>query len=257
MSTAFHAVFLSGGPTVSGTLRNIQIVRTGEKPQTVDLYDYLIRGDKTKDPRLQDGDVVFIKPAGKRVAVAGRVLRPAVYELSGKETLGDVVDLAGGLRFDSYFKRVHIERIIPFDQRKDYAKNVLDIDVEFKSVDELRKSSCPLQDGDIISVARILDLPENRVTILGNVKKPGVFEWKSGMKVKDLIFLADSLRRNTFSERGTLFRLLPNLRQEIYPFNPRLALGNDPANNLVLQNEDSLVIYQESEFFPERTVRVS
>ena len=257
MSTAFHAVYLAGGPTVKGTLRSIRIIRANEKPLEVDLYDYLIRGDRTKDPRLQDGDVVFIGPAGKRVAVAGRVVRPAIYELDANETLGDAVALAGGLLFDSYFKRVHIERIIPFDQRSSYSKNILDVDIEFKKVEDLQKSTYRLQDGDIVSIQKISEQPENRVTIEGNVNKPGIFEWKDGMKVGDLILLADSLKLNTFSERGTLFRLLPNMRHEVLGFNPRLAVIDDPLNNLVLQNEDSVVIYEENKFFPEQNVRIS
>jgi polysaccharide export outer membrane protein len=257
MSTAFHAVFLAGGPTINGTLRNIQVIRPGEKTPDIDLYDYLIRGDRTKDVRLQDGDVVLVKPAGKRVAVVGRVSRPAIYEIREKETLGDVVSLAGGLLFDSYFDRVHIERIIPFDQRTQHAKNILDLDVEFKSVEDLRKSNYLLSDGDIVTVRKISDLPENKVTILGNVQKPGTFELKKEMRVSDLILLADSLKRNTFSERGTLFRLLPNLKREVYSFNPRLAISNDALNNLVLQNEDSLVVYEESQFFPQQFVTIS
>ena len=256
MSTSFHAVYLAGGPTINGTLRNIQVIRPSEKIPDIDLYDYLVRGDRTKDVRLQDGDVVLVKPAGKRVAVVGRIARPAIYEIRDKETLGDAASLAGGLLFDSYFERVHIERIIPFDQRSKYARNVLDLDVEFTSVEDLRKSNTPLEDGDIVTFRKISDLPENKVTILGNVQKPGTFELKKDMRVKDLILLADSLKRNTFSERGTLFRLLSNLRREVYSFNPRLALANDQVNNLVLKNEDSLVVYEESQFFPQQIVTI-
>jgi len=257
LSTAFQALYLAGGPTVNGTLRDIKVVRTGEKLPTIDFYDYLIRGDKTRDQRLQDGDIVFVRPAGKRVALAGRVVRPGIYEIQDKETLGDLITLAGGLPFDAFFDRIHIERIIPFDQRKDNTKNILDIDLEFKNVEALRTSLYPLVDGDVVTVPTISDLPQNRVTIEGNVMKPGIYEWKPGMRVQDLISLADSLQRNTFSERGTLFRLLPTLRREVYPFNPRLALTGDESNNLVLQNEDSLVIYEESQFFPRDSVWIT
>lgn len=257
LSTAFQALFLAGGPTVNGTLRDVKVMRTGETLPTIDFYDYLIKGDKTKDPRLQDGDIVFVRPSGKRAAIAGRVVRPAIYEIRDKETLGDLINLAGGLPFDAFFNRIHIERIIPFDQRKDNTKNILDLDLEFASVNQLRTSSYGLVDGDIVIVPTIADLPQNRVTIEGNVMKPGVYEWKPGMRVRDLIFLADSLQRNTFSERGTLLRLLPNLRREVYPFNPRLAIANDVAANLELYNEDTVTIYKESQFFPQQTVSIS
>jgi len=257
MSTAFHAIYLAGGPTVNGSLRDIQIRRTGESPIQIDLYDYLIFGDKSKDVRLQDGDVVFVKPVKKRVAVVGRILRPAIYEIKDKESLGDLINLAGGLMFDSYFDHVHVERIIPFDQRRQYKKNILDIDLEFRSVRELRISPSVLEDGDIMRIQKISDLPENRVSIHGNVRQPGVYQWKEGMRMKDLILLADSLQRNTFSERGTLFRMLPNLRREIFSFNPRLALVGVEPDNMPLQNEDSVLVYKESQFFPTQNVQIS
>jgi polysaccharide export outer membrane protein len=257
MSTAFHAIYLAGGPSDNGTLRNVQVIRNGQRVPDIDLYEYLIRGDRTKDIRLQDGDVVFVKPVGKRVAVTGRIARAAIYEIRNKETLGNAISMAGGLLFDSYFNRIHIQRIIPFDERKNFARDEQDIDLEFSSVEDLRKSDFVLQDGDIVSVPKISEIPENRVTITGNVKHPGLFEWKPGMRVKDLILQADSLRRSTFSERGTLFRMLPNLRREVYPFNPRLALENDQTNNVGLQNEDSVVVYEETLFFPLRKVRIA
>ena len=257
MSTAFHAVYLAGGPTVNGTLRDVQLMRAGEKIPPIDFYDYLIRGDRTKDPRLQDGDVVFVKPAGKRAAVTGRILRPAIYEIREKESLGDLITLAGGLLVDSYIDRIHIERIIPFDKRKNNPRNILDIDVEFHSKDELLKSSQSLEDGDIISIQRISEFPSNRLSIGGNVRKPGVYEWKPGFHIRDLVLLADSLHRDTFFERGTLFRVLPNLRKEIHQFNLRLAMKEEESDNLLLQNEDSLFVYKESDFHPMQTVKVS
>lgn len=257
MSTAFHAIYLAGGPTVTGTLRDIQLMRTREPMPPIDFYDYLVRGDRSKDPRLQDGDVVFVKPAGKRAAMTGRIVRPAIYEVREKETLADLVNMAGGLLVDSYIDRIHVERIIPFDQRKNSAKNIQDIDLEFSSLQDFRTSKQDLEDGDIVSVQKISDLPQNRVIITGNVKKPGVYQWKQGLRIRDLIFLADSLQRNTFSERGTLLRLLPNLRREIYPFNPRLAINNQQSDNLALQNEDEVIVYKESQFFPQQIVRVS
>ncbi|HWP81646.1 MAG TPA: SLBB domain-containing protein [Bacteroidota bacterium] len=257
MSTAFHALYLAGGPAVTGTLREIRIVRPGFNLPPTDLYDYLLRGNRTNDIRLQDGDVVFVKPAGKRAAIQGRVVRPAIYELKENETLADLLALAGGLRFDAYVNRVHVERIVPFDQRSLIGKTIQDIDLRFEKLRDLLSSKFALEDGDVITVREITELPENRVVITGNVKKPGPYQLKPGMRVKDLIMAADSLERNTFSERGTLFRLLPNLRREILAFNPRLALEGDEAHDLQLANEDSLVIYKESQFFPQRVVSIA
>lgn len=255
-STAFSALYLAGGPTVNGTMRNVQITRRGANLPPIDLYDYIIRGDNSKDQRLQDGDIVFVKPAGKRVAILGAVVRPAIYEVKEKETLGDLIAIAGGVRFDAYVDRVHIERVVPFDDRARYEKNVLEIDLNFNSLAALQKSSARIEDGDVVTIFKIASLVQNRVSISGNVNKPGQFELRTGMRVRDLLLAADSLQRSTFSERGTLFRLLPNLRREVRSFNPRLALENNLEHNFPLQNEDSLVVYREDQFFAQKTVTI-
>ena len=256
LSTALHALYLSGGPTINGSLRTIDIIRNGKNINEMDFYDYALRADRSKDIHLQDGDIVFIKPVGLRVGIVGNVLRPALYELNAHETLGDLIALSGGLRFDAYTDRIHIERLIPFDERKEYANNYLDFDLRFNNRKEVETSKFTLADGDVITILRVDSLPANRVTILGSVKKPGVFQLKEGMRVKDLILDADSLERNAFSERGTILRLLPNFRKEIFSFNPRLALSGDQENNLELKNEDTVWIYKETQFFPHHNVSV-
>jgi len=256
LSTAIYALYLSEGPTINGSLRNIQIVRGGNVAGILDFYDYALRADNSKDIRLQDGDIVFVKPVGTRAGVAGFVLRPGMYEVKENENLGTLLEFAGGLRFDAYFQRIHVERLIPFDERKNYSKNFLDFDLHFSTYKEAVESKFKIRNGDIISVFKVGLIPENRVTVTGNVKKPGVFQLKPGMCVKDILLEADSLARNSFSERGTIFRLLPNLRREVISFNPRLAFAGETLNNVELKNEDSLVIYKESQFFPEHTVSV-
>jgi polysaccharide biosynthesis/export protein len=256
MSTSFLALYAAGGPTINGSLRSIEIMRNNKSLSTIDFYDYILRGDKSKDVSLQDGDIVFVKPALKKVGVAGFVLRPAIYELKETETLGDMIKIAGGLRFDAYIDRVHIERLVPFDERKNYLNNYLDYDLRFSVYKELETSNFAIKSGDIVNVFQVGSVPENRVIIAGNVKKPGVFELKPGMRIKDLIMEADSLDRNTFAERGTLFRLLLNLRREVIPFSPRLALLDDKSNNIELNNEDSVIVYKESQFFPPHTVSI-
>jgi len=257
MSTAFHALYVSGGPTVNGTMRDVQVVRDGKTISTVDMYNYVLKGDKSKDIRLQDDDIVLVKPAGKRVALLGSVTHPAIFELREKESLGSLIAMSGGLRFDAYSDRVHIERIIPFEQRNLYQRNILDIDLPFTSLTDLQKSSSTLEDGDVVTIFKVSGRAENRVSINGTVNKPGNFQLQPDMHMKDLIYKADSLRRNSFSERATLFRMLPNLRREIIEFNPRLALAGDNENNIALQNEDSVVVYTETQFFPLDSVTVA
>ncbi|HTY10386.1 MAG TPA: SLBB domain-containing protein [Bacteroidota bacterium] len=257
MSTAFHALYVSGGPTVNGTMRDVQVIRDGKAIASVDMYNYVLRGDKSKDIRLQDDDIVFVKPAAKRVALMGEVTHPAIFEMRDKESLGNLIAMAGGLRFDAYFNRVHVERIIPFEQRHLYERNILDLDLAFGSLADLQKSSSALEDGDVVTIFKVANLAENRVSITGTVNKPGNFQLWAGMRIKDLIYEADSLQRNSFAERASLFRMLPDSQRKIISFNPRLALAADSENNIELQNEDSLVVYKETQFYPRDSVTIA
>jgi protein involved in polysaccharide export with SLBB domain len=257
MSTVLHALYLAGGPTTEGGLRNVGVVRAGKKSITADLYDYLVTGNRGSDIRLQDGDVVYVYAAAKRVAIIGNVVRPAIYELGEKETLKDLLEMGGGVRFNTDFRRVHIERVVPFEMRDKYPQGMLDLDVNFKTLAEFKNSTTALEDGDVVSVHRMTTLPENRVFITGNVNKPGPFAYRSGMRISDLIADADSLARGTFMDRGLLFRMLPNLRRQTRSFNVAGVYENHPEDNLELANEDSVVIFKESKFRPVRSVAIS
>ena len=256
MSTTLHALYMAGGPTADGTLRDVQILRRGEPALSVDIYSFILLGDRAKDQPLQDGDVVLVKPVGTRAAVVGKILRPAIYEMKSGETLGALLTMAGGPRFDAHTERVHIERIVPFDKRKEYERDILDFDIHFKNLDDFLTNSTSVENGDIVTVHEILHLYQNRVVIVGNVNKPGPFEFREGMRVADLILAADSLRLSTFAEWATLYRKLPNLRTQVTGFSPRLAMEGDPHENILLQNEDSVVVYEDSQFHPRENVSV-
>src|SRR3990172_5945163 len=257
MSTVLNALNSAGGPTVNGTLRHISIARSGAKLPEIDVYNYLVKGDRSSDVRLDDGDIVYVSPAQRRAAIVGNVVRPAVYEVGDKESLKDLLAMAGGARFDTDLRRVHIERIIPFAQRKDFKKDVLDLDLKLDSFEAFLKNTTPLVDGDVVSVFRISQLPENRVYITGNVNKPGPFQLQTGMRIRDLIMEADSLKRGTFLERGLLLRMLPNLRRETLPFSPQRVMTGDASANLELQNEDSIVVFEELQFRPVGKVAIT
>jgi polysaccharide export outer membrane protein len=77
--TAMTALYASGGPGANGSLRSVQIKRANQVVSTLDLYDYLLRGDASHDTRLQNGDIVFVPPRSRRVRILGEILRPATY----------------------------------------------------------------------------------------------------------------------------------------------------------------------------------
>jgi len=258
MSTSFTALYYSGGPSISGSLRNIQILRGGKNIASIDLYEYLITGSRSKDVKLEDEDVIYVPPVGKRVAIGGNAFRAAVYELKEGEKFNDLIKYAGGLKFTAYFDRVHVERIIPFAERKGYTNNILSIDLTFKSVGELLDSAYTLENGDVIRILGINTLPENRVTITGFVRKPGVYELTSGgMKIRDLILKADSLQKQAFPDKGILIRTLQSEKKEIYNFSVSMAMKGEPADNLILMNRDEVRIFEKQAFYPSRSISIS
>jgi len=257
LSTSFTALYYSGGPTLNGSLRNVKILRNGKTVTEIDFYDYILRGDKTTDVNLEDGDILFIPPAGKRVAASGSVLRPAIYEIKNNETLGDLLNFSGGITFNGYFQRVHLERIVPFDQRDQHKGNILSLDVNFNTINSLRNSNYKLEDGDVVNILSIDRRPENRIAVSGDVQKPGTYELSGPeMTVRDLIQKADGIFPDAFMDEAILFRILPSRKKEVLSFNLKKALDGDPENNYVLQNLDEVKIFNNESFHTTRFVEI-
>lgn len=256
LSTSFTALYYSGGPNLDGSLRNVQVIRGGKVISTIDIYDYLLKGDQSSDVRLEDEDVLFVPPVGERVAISGHVFRPAIYELKKGDELKDLLKYAGGVNFTTYFQSVHLERVIPFDQRKDYQNNILSVDLNFKTINEFKNSNYKLSDGDVVTIKGISELPENRVTIVGDVKKPGAYELTGNMTVRDLIFKADTLFADAFQEKALIIRTAPDNRQSILNFNVRKAMHGDPADNFKLANRDTVKIFKNITFSAQKYVEI-
>ena len=112
MSTLMNALFECGGPDKNGSMRDIQLKRGGKTIVHFDLYDMLLKGDKTRDMRLMPGDVIFIPTVGPLVGIAGQVNQPAIYELSRTTSLSDLIKMAGGLKSMAFKGRFQIQRVI-------------------------------------------------------------------------------------------------------------------------------------------------
>jgi protein involved in polysaccharide export with SLBB domain len=176
LSTVLNALFVSGGPNVQGSMRRIEIRRAGEPTAYFDLYDLVLHGDKSKDLRLQPGDVIFIPAVGPQVALAGSVRHPAIYEVTNDNTVGDVLNLAGGLSATATASRISLERIE--DHRIRHAMNV-ELDPAWKGT--------RLIDGDVLYVMPVSEGYEKTVTIRGNLANPGRFSWHEGMRLSEII----------------------------------------------------------------------
>ena len=127
--TALSALYAALGPTDNGSMRNVQIKRAGRVVNVLDVYDYLIDGDASRDARLQQGDVVFVPVHLSHVRVVGEVVRPSTYELKPGETLADAIRFAGGFTPTAARTRVQIERIQAPNQRGEGGRDRVTIDV--------------------------------------------------------------------------------------------------------------------------------
>lgn len=182
LSTLVDALFASGGPSATGSMRHIQLRRGGELVTELDLYDLLRNGDQSKDAHLLPGDVIFLPPIGPQIAVIGSINEPGIYEMKGETTLSAALKCAGGLTNLAGNERVLLERIE--DRRR---RQVDDFPLDSASMERV------LNDGDILEIFPVSLRFDNAVTLRGNVAQPGRFPWHDGMRVSDLIPSRDFL----------------------------------------------------------------
>ncbi len=187
MSTLLNALFASGGPSTTGSMRNIKLKRGTGPLVSFDLYDILLSGDTSKDSALQDGDVIYIPPVGPLVALLGDVKKPAIFELQQKTSIAEIVRWAGGFESAANLKKVIIEKSI--DKRY---QTVAEIESDWASI-ETNLAQLDVQPTDIIRVfapgTAPLEVKVERefVRVDGEVKQNGVFEIKKGETLKALI----------------------------------------------------------------------
>ncbi len=185
LSTLVNALFASGGPNANGTMRRVRLVRGDRTVATIDLYDFIVRGDRAKDMKLLPGDAIVFPAAGPRIAVSGAVNVPAVYELSGADdSIRTILALSGGLPVLADPQRAQLERI---DSRATAARQV-----ETFALDDAGQGR-RLRDGDLLTLFPVSPQFANAVTLRGNVAAPLRYPHKPGMRIRDLIPDRDAL----------------------------------------------------------------
>ena len=235
LSTLVDAIFASGGPSAIGTMRHIQLRREGRTTTEFDIYDLIGKGDKSIDVRLLPGDVIFIPSIGPQVAISGDVNQPGIYELKGETTVGFALKDAGGITSLADAERAVLERIENHSSRE----------VEEFALDAPGQARV-LQDGDLLRVFPVSPKFSNAVTLRGNVSEPGLYLWKDGMRVSDLIpSRAFLITRGYWNQQNHLVQPGPNnpfaIRRTDAVGNPRMdALGDQPMNTPGNRRSDAL-----------------
>lgn len=255
-ATVFNALYAVGGPLPSGSLREIRVIRNNKVLTTVDIYDYLLKGQLIGDVRLQNNDMIFIPPRKKTISIKGEVFRPAIYELKDDENLQKLIEFSGGLNATAYTGRVQINRIIPFNERSESQIDRKYIDVNIASI--LNKTSdYPLYDKDIITVFPILNKLENYVSVDGSVYRPGTYDLSTVKTISELIKKAGGVMPETYFGKADIFRTRPDESHLFISIDLGKALEEDLKNNILLQPRDSVHIYSIYDLVDRKNVSIS
>lgn len=244
MSTPLSALYAAGGPTSRGSLRVLRQYRGNQLVREVDLYDFLLKGVRTGVERLLPGDTLLVPPAGPQVSVEGMVHRPAIYELNGEKTLNQVLELAGGVLSTASLKEINVARIVAHQRY-----TMLSLQLPNNSVELAQQlGDFQVQGGDDVVISQILPYNQSAVYLEGHVYRPGVYPYKEGMTINDLLHSYQDVLPEP-SDHAELVRLLPpDFRPETSTFNLHDALiGN---NSFLLEPFDLIRIYGRYEIDP-------
>ncbi len=277
LGTVFTALYAAGGVTERAKLRGVEVQRAGKTIATLDLYDYLLRGDTRADVRLETGDVIFVPIHLSRVRVQGAVLRPAVYETKAGETLADMIGAAGGFRPDAALERVKVERFLPPEARGTQTTAKVTIDVPMANGVAPRFA---LEDGDVVLVDALTDASDlYTVAITGMVQQGGTYPWRPGMTLRQLMVLARGPRIGADLRDAEIARLPADRSKGQLATTVRVPLDSSylserdssryigppgvafpvagTAAEVALQPYDNVLIFRQPDFELQRTVTIT
>jgi len=202
LSTLINAVFASGGPNTNGSMRLIELKRGGRTITTLDLYDFIANGDKSKDAALQPGDVIMIPPAGPRMALVGATDHGAIYELKSGAKVKDVLALGGGVSAITSQQKALIERIDPQGTQGMRGSNPNQANRQVQNLAlNAQGLELALQDGDVLVLLPISPAFSNAVTLQGTVAQALRHPWTANMRVADLIPEREALIKPDYYKR--------------------------------------------------------
>lgn len=243
MSSAFNALYMAGGISKIGSLRNIQIFRGGKVVGAIDVYDYILNGKASDNIRLEDEDIIIVGAYNNLVQVKGSVKRPMWYELKTGETVSDLIKFAGNFSGNAYTKNLRVTR----KSGEEYSVHTINAE---------RINSFQLADEDIVEVDSIRAMFNNRVEVRGAVKYPGQFELGENIKtVKQLILAAEGLSEMAYEGVAILHRENKDLTIRIQNVDVH-GIMNGTSPDMALENNDILFVPNKSETLSERTIDV-
>lgn len=244
LSSAFNALYAAGGISKIGTLRDIKVFRQGKEIATIDVYEYILKGNISGDVRLQDNDIIIVGSYDNLVRVAGKVKRPMFYEMKSNESVLTLLGYSGGFTGDAYKKNVRLVR----KSGSEYS---------IHTIDEFDMGVFQLNDGDSLFVDSIIPRFSNMVEVRGAVFHPGMFEIGGSVNsVRTLINAAEGLREDAFTGRAVMHRTKDDLTLAVVPVDI-LGIVNGTVADIPLKKNDVLFIPSKKDMLGEQTFKIS
>lgn len=242
-ASVFHALYMAGGVSEIGTLRNIKVYRGGKLISSVDVYDYILNGKLTGNIRLADNDVIVVGPYDCMVEVTGNVKRPMYYEMKKTESVSSALKYAGGFTSEAYTKSLRVSR-----------KNGNKLSVF--NVGEFDMTSFKIADGDIVSAETIITRYENMVEVKGAVFRPGMYQLGGDITtVASLLKACEGVTEEAFTNRAVMHRMNSDRTLKVISIDIKgIIAGTTP--DIPLENEDVLFIPTKSEMQNDRTLTI-
>ena len=228
-ATVFHALYRAGGVSDIGSLRDVQLVRNGRNIATIDVYQFIMKGNIQDDIRLQEGDVVIVPAYEVLVKIDGKVKRPMRFEMKKDENLSTLISYAGGFEADAYTRSLRVVR----QNGEEY---------EVNTVKDIDYSIYKMRNGDVVTAEAILNRFTNKLEIRGAVYRPGIYQLSGKLNtIRELVHEAQGLTGDAFLNRAVLYRQREDLTSEVVQIDIKSIMdGTSP--NLALMKNDILYI---------------
>ncbi len=189
----------NGGFTDQAYTARIKVDQVNDQQRRItDVYEdeykthIPLRGDKYIVERI-------LNRYENRVTIKGAVFRPDYYELQNGLTVSQLIKNAGGVREDAFGSRASLVRLNPDNTISEISFNLEDINKPGRDI--------VLKREDVITISSIFDLRDDyKVSIQGEVREPGEYQYADSMKVSDLIIRAGGFTEGASNKRIEIAR---------------------------------------------------
>ena len=243
-STVFHALYMAGGVSEIGSLRDIRVFRNGRQISTVDIYDYILNGKLSGNIKLSSGDIIIVNPYECLVNITGKIKRPMFYEIKKNESVATLLKYAGGFAGDAYTKNLRLVR------KAGGVKSVY-------TIDEFERTSFQLMDEDSVFVDSTLNRYSNMVEIKGAVFRPGMYQVDGNIStVRQLIERAGGMTEDAVTTRGIMHRMTKERSLQAVSLDLK-GIMEHTSPDVSLQNEDVIYIPSNRERKLQRFLKIT